>query len=152
MIYGLLMYGEIFAHFLIYSIRKPFLMHGFATAPLWSSLDEENLIFFFNQCIRLGTENGKNERQPTHRQSTTNTWPPTADTRQPGTNNNHRQPTHDNQERTTTTDSRHTTTRNHNNRRQPTTRNQQQPQRHLTIYRQHSTIDTRQPITKNYHR
>ncbi len=43
----------------------------------------------------------------------TNTWPPTAETRQPKTNNNHRQ-------------------------------------RHLTICSQHSTIDTRQPVTNNY--
>jgi hypothetical protein len=31
---GVLIYGEIFAHFLIYSIRKPFLIYYFATAPL----------------------------------------------------------------------------------------------------------------------
>jgi hypothetical protein len=31
---GLLIYGEIFAHFLIYCIRKPFLIYDFATAPL----------------------------------------------------------------------------------------------------------------------
>jgi hypothetical protein len=31
---GLLIYGEIFAHFTIYSIRKPFLIYDFATAPL----------------------------------------------------------------------------------------------------------------------
>jgi hypothetical protein len=31
---GLLIYGEIFAHFLIYSIEKPFLIYDFATAPL----------------------------------------------------------------------------------------------------------------------
>ncbi len=37
MINGLFIYGEIFAHFLIY-IRKPFLIYDFATAPLWSSL------------------------------------------------------------------------------------------------------------------
>jgi hypothetical protein len=30
---GLLIYGEIFAHILIY-IRKPFLIYDFATAPL----------------------------------------------------------------------------------------------------------------------
>jgi hypothetical protein len=30
----LLINGEIFAHFLIYSIRKPFLINDFATAPL----------------------------------------------------------------------------------------------------------------------
>ena len=30
----LLIYGEIFAHFLMYSIRKPFLIYDFATAPL----------------------------------------------------------------------------------------------------------------------
>ncbi len=35
---GLLIYGEIFAHFLIYSIRKPFLIYDFATAPLRISL------------------------------------------------------------------------------------------------------------------
>ncbi len=29
---GLLKYGEIYAHFLIYSIRKPFLIDDFATA------------------------------------------------------------------------------------------------------------------------
>jgi hypothetical protein len=34
MINCLLIYGEIFAHFLIYSIRKPFLIYDFATAPL----------------------------------------------------------------------------------------------------------------------
>jgi hypothetical protein len=32
---GLLIYGEIFAHFPIYKIRKPFLIYDFAT-------DEEN--------------------------------------------------------------------------------------------------------------
>jgi hypothetical protein len=31
---GLLICGEIFAHFLIYSIRKPFLIYGFASDPL----------------------------------------------------------------------------------------------------------------------
>jgi hypothetical protein len=31
---GLLIYGEIFAHFLINSIRKTFLIYDFATAPL----------------------------------------------------------------------------------------------------------------------
>ncbi len=31
---GLLIYGEIFAHFLIYCIRNPFLIYDFATAPL----------------------------------------------------------------------------------------------------------------------
>jgi hypothetical protein len=31
---GLLMYGEIFAHFLIQYVRKPFLIDDFATAPL----------------------------------------------------------------------------------------------------------------------
>jgi hypothetical protein len=30
---GLLIYEEIFAHFFIYSIRKPFLIYDFATAP-----------------------------------------------------------------------------------------------------------------------
>jgi hypothetical protein len=34
---GLLIYGEIFAHFLILYIRKPFLIYYFATAPLWIS-------------------------------------------------------------------------------------------------------------------
>jgi hypothetical protein len=29
-----LIYGEIFAHFLIYCIRKHFLIYNFATAPL----------------------------------------------------------------------------------------------------------------------
>jgi len=31
---GLLIYGEIFAHFLIQYIRKPFFIYDFATAPL----------------------------------------------------------------------------------------------------------------------
>jgi hypothetical protein len=31
---GLLIYGEIFAHFLIYVLRSPFLIYDFATAPL----------------------------------------------------------------------------------------------------------------------
>jgi hypothetical protein len=31
---SLLIYGEIFAHFLIQYIRKPFLIYDFATAPL----------------------------------------------------------------------------------------------------------------------
>ncbi len=31
---GLLIYGEIFAHFLIPYIRNPFLIYDFATAPL----------------------------------------------------------------------------------------------------------------------
>ncbi len=31
---GLLIYKEIFSHFLIDSIRKPFLIYDFATAPL----------------------------------------------------------------------------------------------------------------------
>ncbi len=31
---GLLIYGETFAYFLIYCIRKPFLIYDFATAPL----------------------------------------------------------------------------------------------------------------------
>ncbi len=31
---GLFIYGEIFAHFLIYCLMKPFLIYDFATAPL----------------------------------------------------------------------------------------------------------------------
>ncbi len=31
---GFLIYGEIFAHFLTYCVRKPFLIYDFATAPL----------------------------------------------------------------------------------------------------------------------
>jgi hypothetical protein len=40
-------YGEIFAHFLIYYEALPHILCDFATAPLWISLYEENLIFFF---------------------------------------------------------------------------------------------------------
>jgi hypothetical protein len=43
---GLLMYGEIFAHFLI---RKPFLIHDFATGSTLNFLIyEENLISFIS--------------------------------------------------------------------------------------------------------
>jgi hypothetical protein len=46
MISGVIIYREIFAHFLIYCIRKPFLIY--ATASLGITLySEENLIFFF---------------------------------------------------------------------------------------------------------
>jgi hypothetical protein len=41
---GLLIYGEIFAHFLIY---KPFLINDFATAPLWISLYMRKIWFSF---------------------------------------------------------------------------------------------------------
>ncbi len=45
---SILIYGEIFAHFLIYSIRKPFLIYDFATAPLWIFLyTRPKFIFFF---------------------------------------------------------------------------------------------------------
>ncbi len=41
---GLLIYGEIFAHFSY--IRKPFLIYDFATAPLWISLYMRKIWFF----------------------------------------------------------------------------------------------------------
>jgi hypothetical protein len=44
---GLLIYGEIFAQFLIYSIGKPFLIYDFATAPLWISLYMRKIRFYF---------------------------------------------------------------------------------------------------------
>ncbi len=41
---GLLIYGDIFAHFLIY-YRKPFLIYDIATAPLWISLYMRKILF-----------------------------------------------------------------------------------------------------------
>jgi hypothetical protein len=46
MTHGLLIYGEIFAHFLIYSIRKPFLIYDCSTLNFL--IYEENLIFFLS--------------------------------------------------------------------------------------------------------
>jgi hypothetical protein len=46
MTYGLLIYGEIFRHFLI-QYMKPFLINDFATAPLWISLYMRNIWFSF---------------------------------------------------------------------------------------------------------
>ncbi len=46
---GLLIYEEIFRHFLIY-IRKPFFIYDLATAPLWISLHIRKIWFFFYQC------------------------------------------------------------------------------------------------------
>ncbi len=48
---GLLIYGEIFAHFLIHYIRKPFLIYDFATAPLWMKIYMKKIWFSFYQCV-----------------------------------------------------------------------------------------------------
>ncbi len=42
----LIIYGELFARFLIY-IKKAFLIYDFATAPLWSSLYMIKIWFSF---------------------------------------------------------------------------------------------------------
>ncbi len=44
---GLLLYGEIYAHFLIYSIRKPFHIYDFAAAPLRISFFMRKILFSF---------------------------------------------------------------------------------------------------------
>ncbi len=143
-------------------IRKPFLIYDFAAAPLSSSLYMRKILFSFLSVHKAGhwqwkkwattTDTGNlqptpDHGQPTqtiynqhlttdsrHRQSTTNTWPPTADTRQIGTNNNHRQSTPDNLQ--PALNNRHPTT---NNKKLPpidTTRNQHQ---HLTTDHQQGT-------------